>query len=122
MFRRRCHADGHHDLADRLGAPGADLAEAHLAGGGERDPDPEDQLVVGERRGSIAGPEPIGRYLTLTPFRPEDEHGIRRQEHRQRVPRGRGVRDVAPERPAVLDLGRADRGGRLDQGRDVLAA
>ena len=47
---------------------------------------------------------------------------IRGEQDRQRVAGRRGVRDVAAERAPVLDLGRTDRRGRLDQRRDVLAA
>ena len=47
----------HHDLADRLGTARADLPEADLVAGRERDPDPEQQLVRSERGPPVRRPE-----------------------------------------------------------------
>ena len=115
--------DGHHDLADRLGAPRADLAEADLAARRERDADPQDQLVRGERRPAVAGPE-VARPATVRSPRPLPSTNDASSASRTGSvsPGRRGVGDVAAERAAVLDLGRADRRGRLDERREVLAA
>ena len=109
--------EGHHDLADRLGAARPDLPEPHLAAGRERDPDPQDELVRGEGRLPVARPEVAGRHRRARRGRAEDERRVHREQDRQRVAGRRGVGDVAAERPAVLDLGGADRRGRLDQRR-----
>ena len=53
---------------------------------------------------------------------PSDERRVRGEQDRQRVAGRRGVGDVPAERAAVLDLRGADRRGRLDEGRNVLAA
>ncbi len=50
-------AEGHDDLADRLGAPRADLAKARLPAGRQREPDPQQQLVGRQRRLPVGGPE-----------------------------------------------------------------
>ena len=56
-----------------------------------------------------AGEELGRRYDPLAAMAPDHDRRVHRQQHRQRVAGRRGVRDVAAERAAVLDLGRTDR-------------
>ena len=115
-------AEGDDDLADRLGAPRPDLAEAQLATGQQRDPDAQQQLVGRQGRPPVGRPELGGRDRPLAADGAQHERRIGGEQDRQRVTGRRGVGDVAAERPAVLDLGRADRRGRLDQHGEMLAA
>ena len=75
----------------------------------------------GQRRLAVGRPELVGRDDPLAARRAEHERRVGRQQDRQRVAGRRGVGDVAAERAAVLDLGRADRRGRLDQHGEMLA-
>src|SRR6266545_1914908 len=69
---------------------------------------PIDQLVGLQRGLPISGEELIDR--NGAPIGRDD--GVIREQHRECIPRGRRVREVAAERAAVLDLRRADRAGR----------
>ena len=115
--------EGHDDLADRLGAARPDLAEADLAsrrraGSGSAGPARPGRAPSCDSAVQNVG----GRDGPLAARRPSDDDRVRREQDRQRVAGRRGVGDVAAERAAVLDLGRADRRGRLDERRQVLAA
>ena len=109
------------DLADRLGTPRPDLAEAQLATGQQRDPDAQQQFVGRQRRLPVGRPELGGRDRPLAADGAQHERRVGGEQDRQRVTGRRGVGDVAAERPAVLDLGRTDRRGRLDQHGEMLA-
>ena len=111
-----------HDLADRLGAPRPDLAEASLSTNGQREPDPQQQLVRRQGRSPVGGPEGSRGHLALAADRTADQRRIEREQDRQGIARRRCVGGIAADRAPVLDLGGTDRGGRLDQGRQVLAA
>ena len=115
-------AEREHDLADRLRASRPDLAEAELPAGHQRDADAQQELVGCQRRPPVGGPERVRGDGPFPTCRADHERGVGGEQDRQRVPGGRGVDDVAAERPAVLDLGRADRRGRLDQPGEMLAA
>ena len=120
--RRPATRHGHHDLADRLGAARADLAEAHLAVGDERDPDPEDQLVVGERGLAIAGPEVGGRIVRSPRSEPTTMTASAASSTGSVSPAGDALAMLPPSVPRFWIWAGADRGGGLDQRRDVLAA
>jgi hypothetical protein len=72
-------------LRDRLRAPRPDLPEPLLAIGPERDPDADQELVRPGRRLAIRRPE-VGRGDLALPGRAaHDEHGVQRQQDRERV-------------------------------------
>ena len=121
-FGPSCQRQRHHDLRDRLGPPRPHLPEPQLAARRQREPHLEDQLVRRQRRLAVGDEVVEGLDLTLAALATDEDHRVRREEDRKRVARRRGVRDVAAERPAVLDLRRTDRRRRLDEGRQVLAA
>ena len=80
-----------------------------------------EQLVGRQRRLPVGRPELGGRDRPLAARRAEHERRVGGEQDRQRVAGRRRVDDVAAERPAVLDLGRTDRRGRLDQHGEMLA-
>src|SRR4051794_5751465 len=73
------------DLADRLRAPGADLPEAHLSPGEQRDADAQQELIGGERGPPIARPELAGRHVPLAADGTDHEHRVRGKEDGQGV-------------------------------------
>jgi DNA-binding SARP family transcriptional activator/TolB-like protein len=77
--------EGHHDLADRLGAARADLAEAHLAALGQREADARQELVVGSRGLAIGGPEVLGRDRALAAGAAQHQLGVVREQYGQGV-------------------------------------
>ena len=66
--------------------PGPDLAEGHPSLGTDRDPDAQDEFVVGEGGLAVTGPEGLGRHVALAPGRAHDKDRVRRQQDGQRVP------------------------------------
>ena len=117
--RGRDPAQGEDDLADRLRPAGADLAEADLPVGHERDPDAQTTQLVGGQgraRGSRSRSRPPGSTARRVTEPTTIEASVASRTGSM-SPGRRGVGDVAAERAPVLDLGRPDRRGRLDQGR-----
>ena len=73
----------HDDLGDGLRAPRADLAEADLAARRQRQPDAQQQLVWGERRPTVSGPEGGRRARVRSPRGPpHDQLGVHGQQDR----------------------------------------
>ena len=104
---------GDDDLRDRLGRARPDFAEP-LPPANRRDLERDDQLVRAADGLPVAGVERGERHPPRAAGAFQDDDGVGRGEHRQRIARRRGIGDVAADRAAVLNLHAADfaRGGR----------
>ena len=116
----RAPRDGHGNLADRLRAARADLAEADLPARRQGDLHPDEELVGGQRGPAVGEEEARGGDATLPTDAGDDERRVGGEEDGQHVAGRRRVRDVPADRAAGLDLRGADRGGRLREDGQVL--
>ena len=72
-------------LRDRLRPPRADLAEPQVAAPRQRESHLQDQLVGREGGLPVLDEEVVGRDLALAALPTDEDHGIGREEDRQRV-------------------------------------
>src|SRR5205807_1933777 len=77
----------------------------------------DDKLALGERGLARPGDDVLDRNLTLSVRSGDDRDAARRDDRGHAVRRGGGVAQIAGDRGAALDLGRADQIDALDDPR-----